>query len=104
MFTWTLTEAQDGLHTFDGCVSDAIVSDCETIVVTVNEVAGAPLFADTFESGTLSAGVSSITRNTTRDRAPGRNRTCDTRFRKPLLSPLSYEGRGRGRGRGLGRF
>ena len=22
---------------------------------------------------------------------PGRNRTCDTRFRKPLLSPLSYE-------------
>jgi hypothetical protein len=24
--------------------------------------------------------------------APGRNRTCDTRFRKPLLSPLSYEG------------
>src|SRR5205823_11525490 len=26
--------------------------------------------------------------------APGRNRTCDTRFRKPLLYPLSYEGRG----------
>src|SRR2546427_10550583 len=25
--------------------------------------------------------------------APGRNRTCDTRFRKPLLYPLSYEGR-----------
>ena len=24
--------------------------------------------------------------------APGRNRTCDTRFRKPLLYPLSYEG------------
>jgi hypothetical protein len=24
--------------------------------------------------------------------APGRIRTCDTRFRKPLLSPLSYEG------------
>ena len=24
--------------------------------------------------------------------APGRNRTCDTRFRKPLLCPLSYEG------------
>jgi hypothetical protein len=24
--------------------------------------------------------------------APGRNRTCDSRFRKPLLSPLSYEG------------
>ncbi len=45
------------MHTFDVCVSDAIVSDCETIVVTVNEVAGAPLFADTFESGTLSAWV-----------------------------------------------
>jgi hypothetical protein len=27
-------------------------------------------------------------------RAPGRNRTSDTRFRKPLLYPLSYEGRG----------
>ena len=25
--------------------------------------------------------------------APGRNRTVDTRFRKPLLYPLSYEGR-----------
>ena len=41
--------------------------------------------------------------------APGRNRTCDTRFRKPVLYPLSYEGRwaegrgheGRGRGPGL---
>ena len=30
--------------------------------------------------------------------APGRNRTCDTRFRKPVLYPLSYEGNeGRGR-------
>ncbi len=26
--------------------------------------------------------------------APGRNRTCDKRFRKPLLYPLSYEGGG----------
>jgi hypothetical protein len=26
------------------------------------------------------------------DCAPGRIRTCDTRFRKPLLYPLSYEG------------
>jgi hypothetical protein len=25
-------------------------------------------------------------------RAPGRIRTCDTRFRKPMLYPLSYEG------------
>ena len=24
--------------------------------------------------------------------APGKNRTCDLRFRKPLLCPLSYEG------------
>ena len=24
--------------------------------------------------------------------APGRDRTCDTRFRKPVLYPLSYEG------------
>ena len=29
-----------------------------------------------------------------RSGAPGRNRTCDTRFRKPVLYPLSYEGRG----------
>jgi hypothetical protein len=26
------------------------------------------------------------------DRALGRIRTCDTRFRKPVLYPLSYEG------------
>src|SRR5919204_73490 len=32
-----------------------------------------------------------MTRNTTASRGPGRNRTCDTRFRKPLLYPLSYE-------------
>jgi hypothetical protein len=25
-------------------------------------------------------------------RAPGKIRTCDTRFRKPMLYPLSYEG------------
>ena len=28
----------------------------------------------------------------TYDGAPGKNRTCDLRFRKPLLYPLSYEG------------
>jgi hypothetical protein len=28
----------------------------------------------------------------TSQRALGRNRTCDTRFRKPVLYPLSYEG------------
>jgi hypothetical protein len=33
--------------------------------------------------------------------APGRNRTCDTRFRKPLLYPLSYEGWERCRRTGL---
>jgi hypothetical protein len=42
--------------------------------------------------GSGDAGTSSITRNTTGSGAPGRNRTCDTRFRKPLLYPLSYEG------------
>ena len=26
--------------------------------------------------------------------APGRNRTCDTRIRNPVLYPLSYEGMG----------
>ena len=26
------------------------------------------------------------------DGAPGMNRTCDTRFRKPVLYPLSYGG------------
>ena len=30
--------------------------------------------------------------------ALGRNRTCDTRFRKPVLYPLSYEGEGCRRG------
>ena len=38
------------------------------------------------------AGMSSITRSTTPGSAPGRNRTSDTRFRKPVLYPLSYEG------------
>jgi hypothetical protein len=28
-----------------------------------------------------------------RESAPGMIRTCDQRFRKPLLYPLSYEGR-----------
>jgi hypothetical protein len=30
--------------------------------------------------------------NRRKSNAPGRNRTCDQRFRKPLLYPLSYEG------------
>ncbi|MBN1538152.1 MAG: DNRLRE domain-containing protein, partial [Anaerolineales bacterium] len=37
-FTWTPTEAQGpGPYTFDVCVSDGLLSDCETITVTVNE-------------------------------------------------------------------
>ena len=58
-FTWTPTEAQDGVHTFDVCVTDSTDTDCETITVTVNEVAGggSTLFADDFESGTLNAWV-----------------------------------------------
>jgi site-specific DNA recombinase len=30
--------------------------------------------------------------------ALGRIRTCDTRFRKPVLYPLSYEGRSKAKG------
>jgi hypothetical protein len=44
------------------------------------------------------AGTSSLTRNTTSSRAPGVNRTPDTRFRKPVLYPLSYGGSVRLRG------
>jgi hypothetical protein len=32
------------------------------------------------------------TSNAIFESAPGRIRTCDTRFRKPVLYPLSYEG------------
>lgn len=43
-FTWTPTEAQGpGSYTFDVCVSDSALSDCETITVTVNEVNVAPI-------------------------------------------------------------
>ncbi len=43
-FSWTPTEAQGpGLFTFNVCVSDGLLSDCETITVTVNEVATAPV-------------------------------------------------------------
>jgi uncharacterized protein (UPF0179 family) len=39
VFTWTPTEAQGpGIYTFDVCVSDGALEDCETITVTVNEV------------------------------------------------------------------
>ncbi|MBL8061825.1 MAG: DUF4082 domain-containing protein [Anaerolineales bacterium] len=43
-FTWTPTEAQGPAdYTFDVCVSDGTVSDCETITVTVNEANAAPV-------------------------------------------------------------
>jgi hypothetical protein len=42
-FSWTPTEAQGpGIYTFDVCVSDGLLSDCETITVTVSEVATPP--------------------------------------------------------------
>ena len=42
-FSWTPTEAQGpGTYTFDVCVSDGSLVDCETISVTVSEVATAP--------------------------------------------------------------
>ena len=38
-FSWTPTEAQGpNTYTFDVCVSDGLLDDCETISVTVNEV------------------------------------------------------------------
>jgi hypothetical protein len=39
------------------------------------------------------AGMSSITRNTTFSPCPREESNLRTRFRKPLLYPLSYEGR-----------
>jgi VCBS repeat-containing protein len=43
-FSWTPTEAQGpGIYTFDVCVSDGSLSDCETISVTVSEVATSPV-------------------------------------------------------------
>jgi hypothetical protein len=46
-FTWTPTEAQGpDLYTLDVCVSDGLLSDCETITVTVNEVNVAPVLGE----------------------------------------------------------
>ncbi len=43
-FSWTPNEAQGaGSYIFDVCVSDEMVSDCETITVTVSEVNSAPV-------------------------------------------------------------
>ncbi|HPS33522.1 MAG TPA: putative Ig domain-containing protein, partial [Anaerolineaceae bacterium] len=45
-FTWTPSEAQGpGSYTFEVCVSDGALSDCETITVTVNEVNSAPVLS-----------------------------------------------------------
>ena len=41
-FTWTPNAAQIGTHTFDVCVSDGDLSDCETIDVTVSPSSGSP--------------------------------------------------------------
>ena len=41
-FTWTPTAGQVGTHTFDVCVSDGALSDCETIDVVVSAVGGSP--------------------------------------------------------------
>ena len=67
------------------------------------EFSQAPAFTGPLEAGAEhtpaaeAAGLKSTRRPTarsgaTRSGAPGRIRTCDTRFRKPLLYPLSYEG------------
>jgi len=46
-FSWTPSEAQGpGEYTFDVCVSDGALSDCETITVTVSEVNVAPVLAE----------------------------------------------------------
>ena len=42
-FTWTPTAAQVGTHTFDVCVSDGALSDCETIDVVVSAANAAPI-------------------------------------------------------------
>ena len=43
-FSWTPTEAQGaGEYTFDVCVSDGDLDDCETITVTVDEINEAPI-------------------------------------------------------------
>ena len=41
-FTWTPNATQIGTHTFDVCVSDGELSDCETIDVIVSALSGSP--------------------------------------------------------------
>ncbi len=47
VFTWTPTEAQGpGQFTFDLCVSDGALTDCETLTITVTEVNRPPVARD----------------------------------------------------------
>ena len=67
-FSWTPTEAQGpGTYTFDVCVSDGSLSDCETITVTVSEVATAPIAVadayDVLENGTLMVSAPGVLAN-----------------------------------------
>ncbi|GEM_PF-2763497 len=67
-FSWTPTEAQGpDSYTFDVCVSDGLLSDCETIPVTVNEVNAAPVAApdayDIVEKGILTVPAPGVLAN-----------------------------------------
>ncbi len=55
-FTWTPTAAQVGTHTFDVCVSDGELSDCETIDVVVSAANAAPVL-DPVGDKTATAGT-----------------------------------------------
>ncbi len=67
-FSWTPTEVQGpGAYTFDVCVSDGWSSDCETITVTISEVATAPVaLPDAYEvlqHGTLTVDMPGVLAN-----------------------------------------
>ena len=64
MFTWTPTEEQDGIHTFNVSVSDGTVSVSSGVTVTVNEVNLAPA-ADAGTYGPYGEGVSVTLGNAT---------------------------------------
>ncbi len=67
-FSWTPTEEQGpGSYLFDVCVSDGLLSDCETISVTVYEVPVSPLAVadnyEVFENDTLVVSVPGVLSN-----------------------------------------
>ena len=64
VFTWTPTEEQDGIHTFNVSVSDGTVSVSSGVTVTVNEVNLAPA-ADAGTYGPYGEGVSVTLGNAT---------------------------------------